>query len=237
MAIYLFAKSKKRKYILLSIFLVAAAMITSARIIFFLSLLSLFFSALIFLKSTKHRVVAVIAIALLSFFVYNYTPSIKQKFSQFNEIEHVGFDKGNHRGVSSRLGNIQASYELIKRNPFFGTGTGDLLDELLEEYDRMKFTMGYKYRYNPHNQYLSYLVRNGFIGGGICILILYLFPFYFVLRRNDVLLFGFMLLVLGVSLTESFLDVHKGITFYAFFMTFLLARYDLDFWGRTQKKL
>ncbi|MCL6266672.1 O-antigen ligase family protein [Flagellimonas myxillae] len=218
-------KGNSRRYFFWALFLLISAMATSARIIFVLSIASLIFTAPLFFKSILGRLGLVLGTAIFAFVVFNYAPSIKQKFSQISELEHFGFDKDNHRGVSSRFGNIDASFQLIQKNTMWGTGTGDITDELVEVYKKMGFTMGYKYRYNPHNQYLDNLVRNGIIGGGIGLLFIYLIPLWVSFRKKDLLLTTFILLVAGVSFTESLLDVHKGITFYAFFVCLLYTRH------------
>lgn len=230
--IYYYRRKRQIGYVLLSLVFLIAAIATSARIIFILGFLSLVATALLLLKSPSAKVLVVVFFGLISFFVLDRTPSIKQKFSQIWEVEQIGFDKRNYRSISSRFGNIEASVEVLKKYPLFGTGTGDMIDELVVEYKKMNFTMGYKNRYNPHNQYLDNLIRNGIFGGGICILTIYIIPLIVGIRKRDLLLSTFIFLILGVSLTESILDVHKGITFYAFFMTFLLRGCDFDFWNK-----
>ena len=83
--------------------------------------------------------------------------------------------------------------------------------------------MGYKYKYNPHNQFLENLARNGLIGGSICLLSIYFLPLYLSIRYKKHILTAFICIVSAVSLTESILDVHKGITFYVFFVSLMLS--------------
>jgi O-antigen ligase len=162
-----------------------------------------------------------------------YSPGLKQKFKQITEINKIGFDHDNYESISSRFGMLEASTNIIRKNPLFGIGTGDLTDELVKEYKRMNFTMGYKNKYNPHNQILSNLARNGFLGGSICIISLYILPAYIAYTRRDFLFFSFVCVIYGVGLTESILDVHKGITFYTFFSSLLM--YNLIAKGKTTK--
>ena len=207
---------------LLAIFFIISAIITSSRIIFLLSIISLFLTGFILIKSKIKRIAAATFTALLVVVIVLTVPSIKQKFNQIIEIEKYSFDKDNYQSVSSRFGKIEATLLIIKKNLWFGTGTGDLIDNLVIEYENMDFVMGYKYRYNPHNQYLDNIARNGIIGGGISLISIFLWPFILSIRNKNPLLLAFMFVLSGVCLTESVLNVHKGITFYAFFVSFLI---------------
>lgn len=220
--IYFINKKSKKSFVLFSIFFMISAILVSARIVFILAILSVCVTMLFMLKSNIKRITAVILTGLITATIVVAVPSIKQKFSQFLEIEQIGFDKNNYQSISSRFGKIEASLEVIKKNPWFGTGTGDMIDELVEEYREMNFVMGFKYRYNPHNQFLDNIVRNGLIGGCISLIILYIWPIVVSVRNKDFLLLAFILIISCVSLTESILDVHKGITFYVFFITLLM---------------
>jgi O-antigen ligase len=217
-----FTRKSEKIYLFLAIFFLTSAILTSARIIFILSILSIGVTLLFTIKSNIKRVIALILTSLISISILVTIPSFKQKFHQFLELEKVGFDRNNYRSISSRFGKIEASLEVIKNNLWFGTGTGDLKDELVKEYKKMKFVMGYKYRYNPHNQFLENLARNGLIGGSICLICIYFLPMYISIRQKDILLTAFIFIVCGVSLTESILDLHKGITFYVFFVTLMI---------------
>ena len=215
-------KKSKKFYIFLALFFLVSALLTSARIIFILAILSIGISVLFLIKSNTKRIVALLFTSLIGITFLVTIPSIKQKFNQFLEVEHIGFDRNNYQSISSRFGKIEATLKVIKSNFWFGTGTGDIKDELVKEYKEMDFVMGYKYRYNPHNQFLENLARNGLIGGSICLLSIYFFPLYISIRQKKYILTAFIFIVSGVSLTESILDVHKGITFYVFFASLMI---------------
>jgi len=217
-----FIKKSKKVYLLLALFFLISALLTSARIIFILSIVSLGVSMLIMIKSNTKRLIAILFASLVGITLLVTIPSFNQKFNQLLEVKKIGFDKNNYQSISSRFGKIEAAVVVIKNNMWFGTGTGDLKDDLVKEYKDMNFVMGYKYRYNPHNQFLENLARNGLIGGSICLLSIYFLPLYFSIRHKKHILTAFICIVIGVSLTESILDVHKGITFYAFFVTLMI---------------
>lgn len=226
MAYWIFMTSYQRQnrkigYLLLSVIFLITAVMTSARIIFIMAIISALLTVILLIKSVVKRVVAIFLISASAALILISTPAIHQKFDQVRELDKIRFDASNYESLSSRLGKIEATISVIARNPWTGTGTGDLMDELKKVYKEMRFTMGLKHAYNPHNQYLDNLARNGFIGGGLALAVLYLMPLYYGVRRKHLLLTGFWVIMAGVSLTESILDVHKGITFYAFFAAIL----------------
>lgn len=218
-----FTKNKKKAYLVLAVFFLISAVVASARIIFILSVLSLVITLMLAIKSKAKRFIAILLTSGFCIIALVKIPTFKQKFNQFLELEKIGFDKNNYRSISSRFGKLEASVAVIKDNFWTGTGTGDAKDKLVEEYQKMKFTKGYKNRYNPHNQYLDNLLRNGIIGGSISLFFIFICPFYIALKQKNKLLLAFTLTVAGVSLTESILDTHKGITFYVFFVTLMLS--------------
>ncbi len=219
-----YLKNKKLHYGLLSIAFLVFALITSARIIFIALILLIIFGAFFKISSRTNRMLVLFSIIILSIVSVLFVPSINSKFKQFKEIESLEFDKNNYYSISSRLGKIEAAVKVIEKNPFKGSGTGDLYEFLEAEYLKMNFTMGYKYNYNPHNQYLSFLARNGLIGGSFAVFAVYLLPFIRSWKPKDYLTIGFVLLISIVSLTESILDVQKGIYIYVFFSCLFLYR-------------
>ena len=219
--IHFYRLRRNKASIGLAAFFGSCALLPSSRIIFILAFLSLLASLFVLIRSRKKMLGWGLIIILVSSGILIGTPSIRQKFKQITELEQFGFDRSNYKSVSSRFGKIEGTSRVIRDHFFWGTGTGDLNDVLVEAYREMKFTMGYKYRDTPHNQVLDNLARNGFLGGGVALAALYLLPLWIGIRRKNLLLVSFSLLIAGVSLTESIMDVHKGITFYAFFACFL----------------
>ena len=59
---------------------------------------------------------------------------------------------------------IEISVFVIKKNLFFGVGTGDVKDELIKGYKYYNFQAGFQKQYNCHNQYLQFFVAFGIIG-------------------------------------------------------------------------
>jgi len=123
--------------------------------------------------------------------------------------------------LSWRRGRWDVSMNLIRRSPIIGNGTGSEIPMLRELYFERKMYSAYLAPLNVHNQFLSFLINSGIIG-----LLVYLgtllWGFWLALKRKDLMLLTFMLLILSVSFSEDILDVNKGIFIYAFFFSFLV---------------
>lgn len=100
-------------------------------------------------------------------------------------------------------------------DPVFGTGTGGAHDLIAATANKMHITNIIN-SYDPHNQFLYTLLANGV--PGFILLILFLgFPVYFAWGQRDLLLLGLSFIVVLACMTESALELQKGIVFYAIF--------------------
>ena len=124
--------------------------------------------------------------------------------------------------TDTRLARWHVTFGLIKRSPVIGYGAGSEIGLLQDGFYDHKLYNSYLNKLNTHSEYLSFLLKSGIIG-----LLIYLgtlaYGFRAALRRRDIFLFTFILLIAVVSLSENLLDVDKGIIFYAFFFTFFVT--------------
>ena len=122
---------------------------------------------------------------------------------------------------SGRLDRWNAAIDLIKKNPVWGTGSGSEIPLLKDLYFQRKMYGAWLHSLNVHNQYLGLLINTGAIG-----LLVYLYTLYWgfrrAIKRKDIQLFAFIVIIAVVSFAEDILDVNKGIFFYAFFFSLLV---------------
>ncbi|MDB4904271.1 MAG: hypothetical protein JWQ63_3552 [Mucilaginibacter sp.] len=121
--------------------------------------------------------------------------------------------------TDGRLSRWKVAIELIERKPVIGYGAGSEIGLLQDSFFNNKLYSSYLNRLNTHNQYLSFLLKSGIIGLSIYLVTL-AFGFDIAFRRKDILFITFMALIAIVSMSEDFLDVDKGIFFYAYFFSF-----------------
>jgi len=126
-----------------------------------------------------------------------------------------------------RLARWETASGLIKQSPLIGHGAGSEIGLLHQQFFIKKYYSSFLNNLNVHNEYLSFMLKSGLLG-----LLIYLatlaFGFRQALKAKDMLFFSFMLLLVFVSFSENFLDVDKGIFFYAFFFSFFVFSNDKE---------
>ena len=112
---------------------------------------------------------------------------------------------------NTRIIHWKSALETLNTSAYiFGKGTGDGKEGLYEQYLKNNFTIGFTQKYNAHNQYIEFLMSNGFIAI-IAYFCLLLAALIYAIRFND--LFGVLVVLLFMmySITESILERQSGI--------------------------
>jgi O-antigen ligase len=108
----------------------------------------------------------------------------------------------------------------IREHPLAGTGTGDVMDDLMRRYETRQFLYALNNRLNPHNQYLHTWLATG-LAGFLILLGCLVIPAVMAVRRSCYLYVFFLFLVGFNFLFESMLERQSGVVFYAFFNALL----------------
>lgn len=74
----------------------------------------------------------------------------------------------NDKSLIQRYFYLRAGYTIAKEHPWLGVGTGDVRQAFLNYYDQVHSPLRPERRRRAHNQYLTYIVAFGIIGGLIC---------------------------------------------------------------------
>jgi len=215
---------QKWVYILCTGLLFAGLIQLSSRSVFiaFLMIMNLGFP--FFLFKGKKRVLFFLTASLISaatLFMIGNVDSFKTRY-----ISELKTDLTDHVTIidntEPRLARWEAIFELVKRSPIIGYGTGAERKELKEKFFEKRLYFSYLNEFNAHNQYLSILIRLGLIGLALFLYILY-FGFATALRNRDILFLGFLVIITVVGVSENFLDMDRGVFFYSFFLALFLA--------------
>ena len=222
-----------------------------------ITLLVVFFNLMVVLLSSKMGIITLIVIYLLMAFIFFFKqPSPKLGIfplamlaSVFlflllspQTMERVETSTAAVKNIETTQSDVEEStgerilvwksgWDVIKNHPFFGVGTGDVKDALLEEYASKNIKYAHSRRLNAHSQYLQTYLSVGLIGFLVLVAML-AWPGILALRRKDYIYFFFILLFSMNILTESMFENQAGIVFYAFFNALLFWYSDKKIEGR-----
>jgi hypothetical protein len=138
------------------------------------------------------------------------------------EIEH--FQKtGDPSGQSlgQRIEYLKTGIHILKRHFWFGTGTGDVNKEFRVQYKLDISKLKPEWQHRTHNQFITFFLTFG-IFGFIWFLCALVMPPIIEYRHRNFLFTSFFLIGILSMLNEDTLETHVGVSFFAFFYSFLL---------------
>jgi O-antigen ligase len=104
----------------------------------------------------------------------------------------------------------------------FGVGSGDTEEIYTRAYINGDFKTALVKNYNAHNQFLEFFVSNGFLGLIIFTWVIFFFAFKTRLKGEAL---SFFIIIVLLSIIESFLSRAKGVFIFSFFLSFYLLMY------------
>jgi O-antigen ligase len=118
----------------------------------------------------------------------------------------------------------KSAWEVIKKNPVTGVGTGNASTELKNEFIKKGYTEGLYDSLNAHNQFLEIQLENGIIGL-VVFLVLLGYGLHIAISGNNYFLLAYIIMTVIFFIFESMLNRLAGVMFFPFFM-FLLINYE-----------
>jgi len=185
--------------------------------------ISLFLIVKLFYKKSRiYTLLGVLIFLGISILISLNNQRIKTMFSVVKNYKETITSPNTYKeSTGLRLLSWNAAINLIKGNYAFGVGTGDIKSELLKEYARLDYSKNLERQMNVHNQFLETLLGQG-IAGIIMLIAVFLIPFLQALKRHDLLLQIFLLLMFINFLFESMLNTQAGAIFYGFYYSLLV---------------
>jgi O-antigen ligase len=183
----------------------------------FISLISVLFFLIVHRQIWK-GIFLLILTGLIFYAGFSFLPSTAERFKKTESALSGQKNTSSEQmeSNSERLVVWKAGFEVIRKHPVFGVGTGDVKDALLSEYQKEKKILVYNMRLNAHNQYLQTYIALG-IPGILLLMILLAFPGWIAFRRIHFVYFCFLAVFAFNILVESMLEVQAGVIYYAFF--------------------
>lgn len=154
--------------------------------------------------------------------VMNAIDSRLQKI--FFEFREMNYSSGwNGHSVAQRLLFASAGIDIFLDHWVVGVGTGDVPNAFTDKYIELDSPLDADHRLRAHNQLLTFLIAFGVVG--FCmILFFWIYPIVKCSRKN-VLYGAFLLIILLSFLSDNTLERQAGLTFFAFFNSFLLFHF------------
>ena len=156
---------------------------------------------------------------------YKYT-SHGGLVARWREIvwEYIKYKRGENPSghtLTMRLEFWKTANYIIKQQPVFGVGTGDIQDSFNAAYQNTHSKLDKDWWLRCHNQYLAITVAFGIIG--LLVFLIYLFyPIIKLKNQLHPLYWPFFFIALLSFLTEDTLETQTGVTFFIFFQTLFL---------------
>lgn len=119
-------------------------------------------------------------------------------------------------GTWQRIAIWKASRDVALEHLPFGTGTGDVKENLTRKYKEYGYTYIYTNQSNSHNQYLQTFIALG-IPGLLILLAYFLCPLFVTVKKRELLYFCFIITVMLNLLVESMFERRAGCDFVALF--------------------
>ena len=178
-------------------------------------------------KTFLSRATGIAVVLLISVAAICYIPSIHQRWKDLIGTES-SFKSDNEQnatalpdGRTARIKIWTSGLEVVKNNWWIGVGTGDSQAALQSSYTKNNYRFAFYNNCNAHNQYLQETIAFG-IPGLVIFLLCIAVPFFYLLySKVNSLYLVFLLLFAFVCLSESVLQLNKGIIWYSFFNSLL----------------
>ena len=129
--------------------------------------------------------------------------------------------KSGGHSLAQRIEYIKNGIEIIRRNFWFGVGTGDVKTEFDHQYEISDSQLGIKWRLRAHNQFVTFFITFGVIGF-IWIIFSFIYAISYEKKRKEMLVLLFLLIAFLSMLNEDTLETHAGICFFSFFFSIFI---------------
>jgi hypothetical protein len=127
----------------------------------------------------------------------------------------------NNQSLSQRIEYSKAAFYIIKRNFWFGIGTGNFKEAYKNAYIGMGSKLNEENYGMTHNQYLSYWIKFGLFG-----LVFILFLLFFLAHKKKLFKNGlfvlFFIYMLVANMGDTNWETHTGLSFFVFFFSIFL---------------
>ena len=206
--------------VLLFIFFSVGIVLTDSKagLICYLLIIILFTIKYILTIRLRMKIIFFVISILISFMLTKHLS--KSRITELFDTLQTSTVFNNYNGIynstETRIIIWRSTNDVIKKNLILGTGTGDIKDEMNNQYKKTNFARGIEMKYNCHNQFLQIIATFGIILGMLLILILFKLFYDIIVTRK--IIFNLIMLVFIINfLFESFLETKAGVETFVLF--------------------
>ncbi len=153
----------------------------------------------------------------------------KKRFSLYPRLYQIFWEVENYlrygnpsgHSLTQRIEYAKNALHVIKRHFWFGTGTGDVNDEIKRQYEIDHSILHEKWQLRTHNQLITFFLTFGLLGFTAIFLSIF-YTLYLEESNIDFIAFSFLLIVLLSLFNEDTFETQVGATFFAFFFSLLI---------------
>lgn len=209
---------------LLLLFWITLTLLSNRMAITLCVIITLFFVMRI-IRYAVAKMITVVFVLLILTGLYFWNQTFREKvqvITQFNSGTTIRLDKDaslgrTWDGLQLRLAIWNCATGIVKQHFLAGVGVGDAQQTLQTTYEERKFYFASRYNtYNAHNQFMEQWLMTG-IAGFILFLLSLIIPLFRCLKSGRLLYSLFLIVFICFCLTESFLEVSKGVVWFSFF--------------------
>jgi O-antigen ligase len=165
-------------------------------------------------------IVFIIALPFISYYGINSVKyrvdEVKREFEVYEKTKNP-----SDKSIIQRFVYWKIGYELIKKDPLIGVGTGDIADAYKEFYKKDSMGLSEIRQHRAHNQFLTILITFGIIGFSIFMFGL-IYPMIKLKKYRDYFYIVFFISFMLSMTMEDTIETQAGVTFYAFFNSLFL---------------
>jgi len=219
--VFFFRKIFNRKiwgFVSVTLNAILLVMLSSRSVILALMITLFLLFLLVFRVTFKRKMLIVVTLffSILILFSYNRRMQELLKFDTYTRLDR-NFSTG------FRVAITECSFKLIRQNPWWGYGIGDVQQQLNDCYKEISPLLLEK-TYNSHNQYLDFWLKTGILGF-IYFLSLLFYLFRYGIKHKNYLPGLIVLFYAAVFLFENVLDRRSGVILFYFLLIFLIKYY------------
>lgn len=170
-------------------------------------------------------------------YLYTNKSGLENRIHEFI-YEYESYKRGkNPTGHSflMRLEFWRIGWQIIKRKPIYGVGTGDVQRAYNYQYSISGTKLSKDWQKRSHNQFMAITIGFGVIG--LIVFLLYLFYPVYVMHNKHYLFSVFFIILLLSMLNEDTLETQAGVTFFGFFYSLLLFSQNNNSSSKNQEEI